>query len=168
MYVYLVGFSALHGRRTTADLPDPSLPLAVRLSNTSGQISGDSIAASVHPVTADESDSGPTAANYDAYQRLHTHTRHVYTHYRFAKWRQTLPVWDTNVNHVAQADGNIFSSSVFVLFFFSFCFCWDVLRNVWLASYCTLKTVIQTKLMQLSILAQNHSSPAANSKEHLF
>lgn len=37
-------------------------------------ISGNSTVASVHPVTVDESDTGPTAANYDAYQHLHTHT----------------------------------------------------------------------------------------------
>lgn len=30
--------------------------------------------ASVTMVTEDESDSGPTAANYDAHQHLHTHT----------------------------------------------------------------------------------------------
>lgn len=46
----------------------------VSLSNTDRQISGNATTASVHPVTVDESDSGPTAANYDAYQHLHTHT----------------------------------------------------------------------------------------------
>ena len=47
-------------------------------SNTNRQISGNSTTtASVHSVTVDESDSGPTAANYDAYQHLHTHT-HTY------------------------------------------------------------------------------------------
>lgn len=51
------------------------------LSFTHKNISGDSTTASVHSVTADESDSGPTAANYDAYQHLHTHTyTHAYQH----------------------------------------------------------------------------------------
>lgn len=55
----------------------------VSLSNTDRQISGNATTASVHPVTVDESDSGPTAANYDAYQHLHTHTHTrswTYTH----------------------------------------------------------------------------------------
>lgn len=62
-------------------------------------ISGNSTVASVHPVTVDESDTGPTAANYDAYQHLHTHTHkthkgaltarnNVYTQHGHAKWKQ--------------------------------------------------------------------------------
>lgn len=50
---------------------------------THTQNSGNSTTASVHPVTVDESDSGPTATNYDAYQYLHTHQSthsRTYTH----------------------------------------------------------------------------------------
>lgn len=64
----------------------------VSLSNTDRQISGNATTASVHPVTVDESDSGPTAANYDAYQHLHTHT-HAHEHTLTARKAHTMSTW---------------------------------------------------------------------------
>lgn len=118
------------------------------LSFTHKNISGDSTTASVHSVTADESDSGPTAANYDAYQHLHTHTRthtltnthsqhgnhthNVYTNHGYAKQMQMthFPILKcTNRNEKLCAEETIDWKS-FLSFWSPVCLCYIVCSAV--------------------------------------